>query len=309
MDQTLYYLFICARPRQWLKNISLFTGIIFSGWLFIGEKFLAVCWAFLIFSLLASAVYILNDIIDAPQDRLHPIKKHRPIASNKLPIPVAIFAFISLILIVLFLSFSISFFFFFLVLVYLILQIAYTFWLKRINILDVMTIASGFILRVYVGAVAINSHINSWLLLCIISFALFLAIGKRRSEKTILESHLESKPREVLSHYPDNLLNIYTAMFATTTWLSYALFTFQQTIYIERGQVLTFMSFLPKTFINQKLLMFTIPLVIYGVMRYLQLIYDRNQGESPEKVLLADKPLLSTVFLWGLFTIAILYFI
>ncbi len=307
MDKILLAIIKSARPRQWLKNLSLFTGIIFSGWLFIPDKFWQTVWATLIFSLTTSAVYLFNDIIDAPMDRLHPLKKNRPIASGKLPIPIALFSAIFVILIALGLAINISFFFFFLNLLYILLHFAYTLKLKHVSILDVMTIASGFIVRVYAGAVAVNGHINAWLLLCIISFSMFLAIGKRRSEKTLLSSHTPGAQRQVLSHYPENMLNIYTAMFATATWITYALFTFQQPVFITHGKFLSFMAELPKTFVNQKLLMLTVPFVIYGVLRYLQLIYDQDKGESPEEVVLTDKPLLTAICIWGLILIAIIY--
>jgi len=307
MDKILSAIVRSARPRQWLKNVSLFTCLVFSGWLFIADKFWQTAYATLIFCITTSAVYIFNDIIDAPMDRLHPLKKIRPIASGLLPLPIALFVAIALIIFSLSLALNISFFFFLLNLLYAFVHFTYTVKLKHVSILDVMTIATGFIIRVYAGAVAINGHINAWLLLCIISFSLFLAIGKRRSEKTLLSSRTPQAQRQVLSHYPENMLNIYTAMFATATWLTYALFTFQQPIFITHGRFLSFIADLPKTFINQKLLMLTIPFVIYGVLRYLQLIYDQDKGESPEDVIFTDKPLLLIIVIWGLLLITVIY--
>ena len=307
MDQTISALIISARPRQWLKNLSLLTGLVFTGWLFLPEKLATALWAVFIFSLITSSVYIFNDIIDAPHDRLHPLKKNRPIASGVLSIPLALFAAIILASISMYLSLETSFFFFILGLLYIGLHFAYTLWLKHIPIVDVMAIASGFIIRVYAGAVAIDAHINVWLLLCIVSFSLFLAIGKRRSEKTLLQARAPNSQRQVLSHYPENLLGIYTAMFANTTWLTYALFTFQQPTFINHSSMLTLMADLPRAFINQKLLMLTVPFVIYGVMRYLQLIYDQDKGESPEEVLLTDIPLLIDIGVWGFLIIFIIY--
>lgn len=307
MVQTFLYLLETARPRQWLKNFSLFTGLIFAGWLFIPEKFWPVVWATLLFSLLTSAVYILNDIIDAPVDRHHPLKKKRPIVAGKLPIPLALFAAVVLAVVALSFAIKLSFFFFFLAFTYLLLHFFYSLFLKKLAIVDVMAIASGFIIRVYAGAVVIDAHINVWLLLCIVSFSLFLAIGKRRSERTLLATRDTEQARQVLTHYPETLLNIYTAMFANTTWLTYALFAFLQPPIIPQGRLLSLMADLPRAFINQKLLMITVPIVIYGVMRYLQLIYEKGEGESPEKVLLSDKPLLGAVFLWGIMVVAVIY--
>lgn len=300
-----YLLFKEARPRQWLKNLSLFTGLVFSGWLFIPEKFWTVVWAWVIFSILTSSIYIFNDIVDLESDRKHPFKKNRPLASEELPVPLALFVSISGLLISLYLGWSLSFFLFLTLVAYLILQIVYTCWLKNTPIMDVMVIALGFIIRVYSGAFIIGAHINVWLLLCIISFALFLAIGKRRSELTLIQGKIET--RRVLGRYPEKLLDLYTAMFANTTWLTYALFTFMFPVFSFKGRALTLLSYLPRTFRSEKWLMLTIPIVIYGVMRYLQLIYEKNQGESPEKILTADKPMLITVSLWMLMVVGILY--
>jgi len=300
-----YLLFKEARPRQWLKNLSLFVGLVFSGWLFIPEKFWTVTTAFLIFSLLTSSVYILNDIIDLESDKKHPFKRKRPIASGKLPIPLALFVSLVGFFVSLALGWSLSFFLFLAMMAYLFIQLVYTSWLKHIPIMDVLMIALGFIVRVYAGAMIIGAHINVWLLLCIISFSLFLAIGKRRSELTLLQGRTAS--RKVLGRYPEKLLDIYTSMFANTTWVTYALFTFMFPAFTFKGKVLTLLADLPRTFRSEKWLMVTIPIVIYGVMRYLHLIYERNEGESPERVLTSDKPMLVTVGIWGVMVIGILY--
>lgn len=307
MDQTVRLLIETARPRQWLKNLSLFTGLIFTGWLFFPDRFFTVVYAVILFSLLTSSVYIFNDIIDMERDRQHPLKKKRPLASGKLAVPVAIFTGVLLSTISLTFAFHLSFFFFLLSMAYMVLQFSYSLWLKQYPIIDVLTIASGFVIRVYAGAVVINSHINVWLLLCVVSFSLFLAIGKRRSEKTLLAGRTSVAHRESLSHYPEKLIDAYTSMFANTTWLTYALFAFQQPTEITHGSVLKLMADLPKAFVNQKLLMMTVPVVIYGVMRYLQLIYDKDKGESPAEVLLSDRPLLFGVAFWGILVIFVIY--
>ncbi len=307
MVQFFWLLVKTTRPRQWLKNLSLFTGLLFSGWLFIPDKFFMVVKATLVFSLLTSSIYIFNDLVDASSDKIHPLKKNRPIASGKLPIPLAFFAFLALLVFSLFLANFLSFFFFLTCSAYFLLHFTYSLWLKKIPIIDVLAIASGFILRVYAGAIVIDAHINVWLLLCIISFSLFLAVGKRRSELTLLKGKIAEKHRKVLSFYPEKLLDFYTIMFATTTWLTYAFYTFLQPAATPQGKVLNFMAFLPRAFMTEKWLMATIPVVIYGIMRYLQLIYEKNEGESPAKVLLSDRPLLSAVILWGLMITGIIY--
>lgn len=307
MVQSLWLLVKTSRPRQWLKNLSLFTGLVFTGWLFIPDKFFVVLQATIVFSLLTSSIYIFNDLVDMSSDRLHPLKKNRPIASGKLPVPLAFFTFLTLLITSLFLASFFCFFFFLLCFSYALIHFTYTLWLKKMPIIDLLSIASGFILRVYAGAVVIDAHINVWLLLCVISFSLFLAVGKRRCELTLLKARTAGKHRRVLSHYPEKLLDLYTIMFATTTWLTYALFAFLQPAAIPQGRVLSIMAVLPRAFMSQKWLMATVPVAIYGTMRYLQLIYEKNEGESPANVLLSDRPLLAAFVVWGLIVVGIIY--
>ncbi len=262
-------------------------------------------WAIVIFSIATSSLYLINDIIDLPRDRLHPIKKQRPIASGKLPIPLALFMAIIGIFLSLSLSLSLGFFFFVIILAYLLIQISYSFWLKNIIIFDVLIIAGGFILRVYAGAIAINVHMNVWFLLCVVSLALFLAVGKRRAELAFLQ---ETAPqhRQTLSFYSNDLLDAYLSMFANATWLVYALFTFFSPPPAVGTSLL--LTKLPLTIAGiNKWLMATIPFVIYGLMRYMSIIYQGEKAESPEKVLLSDKPLLTTIIFWALLVVFILY--
>lgn len=305
MVKLSYLLLKAARPRQALKNLSLFTGLIFSGWLFIPEKFLTVVVAAIIFSLLTGSIYIFNDIIDLEADKKHPFKQKRPLASGEVPVPVALLVSLLGFFISLYLGWALSFFLFLAMLGYLLIQILYTTWFKQIPIIDVMVIALGFIVRVYAGAAIIGAHLNVWLLLCVISFSLFLAIGKRRSELTLLQG--QSQSRKVLGRYPEKLLDVYTSMFANTTWVTYALFTFMFPAFAFSGAALTLLADLPRTFRSEKWLMVTIPVVIYGVMRYLHLIYEKNEGESPAKILTSDRPMLITVAIWGLMVVTILY--
>lgn len=199
-----------------------------------------------------------------------------------------------------------GFFFFLTLLLYFILQISYTFFFKNVIILDVLIIAGGFIMRVYAGAFAINVHMNVWFLLCVISLALFLAVGKRRAELAFLQ---ETAPghRKTLTFYTNDLLDAYLAMFANAAWLAYALFTF----FAPPPPVIRvspFLANLPLTLAGiNKWLMITIPLVIYGIMRYMSIIYQGRRAESPEKVLLSDKPLLLTVSIWLMSVVGIIY--
>lgn len=307
----LLYLIKSARIAQWIKNFALFAPIIFSGFLFAEQAFSRVLGAFIIFSLLTSSVYIFNDVMDIAKDRNHPFKKNRPIASGKLPVYVAIFWFITLATVSLFLGAQLSSFFFMTLLAYFILNIGYSLWWKRVAILDVMSIAAGFVLRVYAGAFVIDVHMDVWFLLTVVSASLFLAVGKRRSEMTLLAGVVKSKKthRSTLMNYTPDLLDSYTGMFANTTWLTYTFFTFLYPGFQPEGRVLRLFLILPRTLITEKWLMITVPVVIYGVMRYLQLIYEQNKGESPHKVLLTDAPLLIAVSLWVVMVVGILYFL
>lgn len=271
------------------------------------EKFLTATWCVFIFTLLTSAVYLINDVVDLPHDCLHPLKKNRPIASGKLPVPAALFLAIVGVFSSFFLSYLKNFFFFLVIFGYFLLQIIYTLWLKNIIVADVLAVASGFVLRVYAGAFALNIHMNVWFLLCVISLALFLAVGKRRAELTVLDTQIAGRHRKTLTFYTPDLLDSYLAMFANSAWLSYALFTFFSPP-PPISQRFALYRFLPLTLSGiNKWLMITIPLVIYGIMRYMTIIYQGSRAESPEKILLSDKPLLATVLIWGLMVVMILY--
>lgn len=298
------------RPRQWLKNLALFAALMFSGLLFETEMLRITVAAAMAFCLVSSGVYIMNDLVDVKADRLHPFKKKRPIASGQLSVGIAVVAMVLFLGVGLVWMRSLSYFLYLVGGTYLLIQVAYTGFLKRIPIMDVLLIASGYLLRVYGGAIVIDAHMNVWFLLTVISLSLFLAVGKRKSEQTLLkETGLAKDIRGTLKIYTEDLLNVYTSMFATATWLTYALFTFNHPRIVPKGRVLTLMSVLPKTLVLEKMMMVTIPLVVYGVMRYLQLVYEKNEGESPERVLLTDKPLLITVGIWGLLTIGIIYYV
>jgi decaprenyl-phosphate phosphoribosyltransferase len=306
----LIALFKTVRPRQWLKNFALYGALIFTGMLYQKGAFTLVTQAFFVFTILSSVTYIFNDILDIRTDRLHPFKKNRPIASGALPLPIALFALIAGAIIGIAWAYTLNLFFFISCLVYLIIQVLYTGFLKKIAIVDVIVIALGYLIRVYAGAFVISAHMDVWFLLTVISASLFLAVGKRRGEMTLLMSQGKvAATRETLKHYTEKLLDIYTAMFATATWITYSLFTFNHPKIVPDGRALSLISGLPRTLISEKWMMITIPFVVYGIMRYLQLIYEKNEGESPERVLLSDKPLILTVGTWVIVTIGVLYYI
>ncbi len=308
MDQ-LILIFKSIRITQWVKNVVVFAPIVFSGFLFVPGYLTRVVWACLVFCLTSSAIYLFNDLVDIKNDRLHPFKKNRPIASGKLPIEVAVFLMLVLLGISLWLSMILSTFFFAAIIAYIIINIFYSLWWKKVSIIDVMVIAAGFVLRVYAGSFVINVHMDVWFLLTVISASLFLAVGKRRSEMTLLSgAKIDQRvSRETLSHYTPTLLDAYTSMFANTTWLTYALFSFLHPPFTAEGRVLRLFSLLPRTLVIDKWLMVTVPVVIFGVMRYMQLIYEKNVGESPHKVIMTDKALLITVGIWGVMVLMILY--
>lgn len=305
---SLWALLRAVRPRQWIKNFALFAGLIFSGQLDNLNSVWLSIEAFFIFSIATSSVYLLNDVFDIDRDRQHPFKSKRPIAAGLIPVWVAVTLALVLITVVLPVSYNLSPALFLAILGYLLLQLLYSSYLKNIILIDVMAIAAGFVLRIYAGVWVIDAHLNVWFLLAVISFALFLAIGKRRSELTLLQSQA-SKHRETLLHYPENLLDILTAMFANSTWLSYAFFTFLQPPISTRYRLSILFDNFSLPFGQAKYLMATVPIVIYGVMRYLYIIYEKKEGESPERVLLTDKPLLTAVILWLLMVIGIIYYL
>ncbi len=308
----IYNILRLLRPRQWVKNFALFAAITFAGQLFNPPVFEKVVFSFFVFCGIASSTYIMNDIFDAKKDRLHPFKKFRPIAHGDVPIPFATGLALFLIFISLIVARAITPGFFALSILYLLIQFMYSGFLKTIAVIDILLIATGYILRVYAGEFASGFHISVWLLLTTISISLFLAIGKRRSELTLLshEKNLSlSETRASLTHYSEKLLDVYASIFATSTFISYSLFTFLEN---PGGFKLSFGVLLPDflpTFLQRKWLMITIIPVVYGLMRYIQDIYEKDEGESPEKVLFSDKPLLVTVAIWTVLVVFLVYFV
>lgn len=301
---TLINLILVARPVHWIKNISVFAALIFSGTLFIPLYFKQTIFAFLAFCLASSSAYVFNDIIDKDKDKLHPFKKNRPIASGNLSTNLALLESLTLALFSVLLSLHLDEIFTLIVTLYLILQISYSLWLKNLAVVDIIIIATGFILRIYGGAFAINAHLSVWFLLCVISISLFLASGKRRAELNIIEGK-EAKTRKSLSNYTKELLDSYVTMFGNATWMSWSLFSFFESPKASLP-VWVFLAEISKTITVNKLLMTTIPLVIFGIMRYQNLIFE-GKTERPEKLILSDTPLIVATFIWSLLVIWILY--
>lgn len=294
---------VAARPNQWVKNMVVFTSIVFSGNLFSYDLFLLSLFGFVIFCLLSSTSYILNDVIDYPYDRKHPQKKLRPVASGELSIPDATFAVFVLSLIALIASLFFSIPFFIVALVFLLLHFFYSLYFKRYPVLDVFTISFSFMLRTFAGQVLTGYHIQIWLILTIFFISLFIATVKRHSELVIHGR----ETRLALYHYKEHLLNFLTTTFATLTITTYSLFTFLEDPPLAKTQLSQFFKDLYPNVQLRKWFMITIPLVVYGIARYAQLLYEKEQGEAPEKIITQDRPLIFTILAWGLIVISLIY--
>lgn len=311
MKNSLRDIIRLLRPRQWIKNFAIFAALLFSGQLFNIDVLLRVSYGFLIFCALSSSIYVINDLFDIEKDRIHPFKRFRPLAHGDVSPRVAVVLAIILALVAGIASFFIDPAFFVITVIYFVLNLSYSAYLKHIEIIDILTVATGYILRVFAGEIVSDSHISAWLFLTVISLSLFLAIGKRRSEITLMSHQpgAQLNTRKTLSHYTDKLLDVYLSIFATSTFMSYSLFTF-----LENPSGLQFnFTLVPAdilgTYLQRKWLMVTIIPVAYGLMRYLQRIYEKHEGESPERVLFSDRPLLISVVVWSLLVIIITYFI
>lgn len=284
-------IFKLLRPLQWIKNGVVLAGLIFSGQA-ANPDFQNISLLTLIaFCLLSSSVYTFNDIIDLERDRQHPLKKNRPLAAGKLSVATAGVIGLMLALGGLALAYFIGWSLFIVAIGYLLLNILYTLWLKNIVIIDVMSIAAGFVLRALAGAVAIHVAFSDWLLITTFVLALFLGLGKRRHEIMVLESEAASH-RKILDKYSPYLLDQLIGVVTASTVITYLFYTLSN----EVGEKL-----------HTDYLYITVPFVIYGIFRYLYLVHKEEKGGSPTKLLLADKPLLFDVLLWLATVILILY--
>jgi 4-hydroxybenzoate polyprenyltransferase len=276
------------RPAQWTKNGVVFAGLLFGGKLLDGPAIANAVFAAVCFCVLSSGFYVLNDVRDVTADRLHPLKRLRPVASGELePLP-AIGLGLALVVAALAASSFLGAGFLIVVLGYAGLMAAYNLWLKQIVILDVFAIAGGFVLRAVGGAVAVDVSISPWLLICTMLLALLIGFGKRRSELVGLEH--ASRHRHNLDAYSQPMLDQFVAVSAAGTLLAYAIYTFDS---------------VSVPFDHR--MMLTVPIVAYAVFRYLHLVYQRGQGGAPETMLLSDRGLIGSVALWGLLCAAIFY--
>jgi 4-hydroxybenzoate polyprenyltransferase len=279
------------RPRQWIKNLFVFGGLIFAQQLFFPPAVWTALGAFVIFCGLSGAIYLLNDVADRDKDRLHPDKRLRPIASGRLPVPAALGAALVLIGGGLAAATWLSLPFAVVALAYVVLLSAYSAWLKHIVIVDVLVVAIGFVLRAVAGALAISVAISGWLLICTILLALFLALGKRRHEVLAL-GEAAARHRPILAEYSAALLDQMIAVVTASTVTAYALYT------MSPETVAKFQT---------PLLPVTLPFVLYGIFRYLYLLYRRELGGNPTDIVLRDRALLLNSLLWLAVVLVLLY--
>ncbi|MBP1466096.1 decaprenyl-phosphate phosphoribosyltransferase [Candidatus Chloroploca sp. M-50] len=297
------------RPRQWVKNAFVFAALAFSEdrlWQFWGEAgpipLLRVIGAFIAFSMAASAIYLVNDLVDIEKDRAHPKKRERPFASGRLDPRIGIVAAAVLMLAVIPLAIvldrdpppaPLDLDFLAVLVLYIVIQgFLYTYWLKNVVIFDILVLAAGFVLRAVAGAAILDIQITPWLLLCMLLLALFLGIGKRRHELTLLE-HGAGEHRRILQEYSVPMLDQMMSIVTASIIMAYSITAFLAPVAPQEPY---------------PMLMMTIPFVIYAIFRYLYLIYQRGEGGAPEDLLLRDRPLASSVVLWGITVLGVLFF-
>jgi 4-hydroxybenzoate polyprenyltransferase len=286
------------RPRQWVKNVFVFAALAFSEqrlWRFWQDPWplLKVVGAFAVFCMAASAIYLVNDLVDIEKDRAHPKKRNRPFASGRLSPRVGVIAAIVLILAVIPTAALIdpSLIFLGVLGTYIAVQgFLYTYWLKNVVLLDILVLAAGFVLRAIGGAAVIKVLITPWLLLCMLLLALFLGIGKRRHELVLLEGGA-GEHRRILQEYSLPMLDQMMSIVTASIIMAYSLTTYTAPVAPQEPY---------------PMLMITIPFVVYAIFRYLYLIYIRGEGGSPDELLLKDLPLAGSVVLWGISVLSVL---
>ena len=291
MPAQVRYIFASVRLQQWIKNLFLFAALVFSGHLISRDDVLLTVIAFFFFSFVTSSVYILNDITDVEGDKLHPVKSHRPLPSGKLSMTAAYAGSIIFALIGISGSFLLRFEFGVVVAIYFIINVFYSLKLKQIVIVDVMTIAAGFVLRVVAGAVLIQVPTSEWLIICTVLLSLFLGFSKRRHELTYLETGADVH-RSVLRYYSPYFLDQMIGIVTASTVMSYALYTISEETVRKFGT-------------NH--LIYTVPFVLYGIFRYLYLVHKKEEGGNPARLALADMPLMINIVLWILTASVIIY--
>jgi 4-hydroxybenzoate polyprenyltransferase len=266
-----------SRPKQWIKNAFVFAPLLFSV-KFLEPKFVILTfWASICFCIVSSAIYVMNDYIDLEKDKTHPKKKERPLASGEISRKEGMIFFIFLLGIVVLVSYGLGLSFFGVLVIYILNNILYSFILKNRVILDVMSVAFGFILRVIGGAIVIQVGVSPWLLLCTLLLALFLGFSKRRHELILLDN-MAGEHRKILKEYSIEFIDHMLSVVTSSIFIGYFLYTF----------------------FNEQYLMLTIPFVLYGIFRYQYILYQKKEGGSPEESLVSDKPLLVNILVWAI---------
>jgi 4-hydroxybenzoate polyprenyltransferase len=291
MVLTIRDLLQSLRPTQWTKNLFIFAPLVFALDFFKPDPWLKTGAAFAIFCLFSGALYLANDVLDLEEDKRHPKKSMRPLASGRMAKSEAVSAAVILAVLSLALAFVLNRNFFIVCLVYGILQLAYSLKLKHVVILDVFLIAAGFVIRVVAGGLVIDVPLSSWLLICTMLLALFLAMSKRRHELVLLEGNAASH-RPILKEYSAYLLDQMIGVVTASTVIAYCLYTVSGETVAKFGT-------------NN--LIFTTPFVLYGIFRYLYLVHQKGKGGSPEELVIMDRPLLLDIVLWIAAVIIILY--
>jgi 4-hydroxybenzoate polyprenyltransferase len=278
------------RPKQWSKNIFVLAALIFDVKLFVPSFLFKSLLALVLFCAISSAVYLVNDLVDIEKDRQHPAKRERPLASGQLSPAVAVAAAVLLVAVSLPAAYMLDRGFAAVAVAYFVMMTLYSFWLKNIVIVDVLTVAAGFVLRVIAGVVLVKTaRFSPWLYLCMVFLALFIAISKRRHELVLLDKNANAH-RSIFDQYNLALLDEMTRLVTACAAMAYSLYTFSA-------------PNLPQN----HAMMLTIPFVLYGLFRYMYLVHVKNLGGEPEELVLKDRPLLLTVGLWGLIVVVILY--
>ncbi|MFB3855403.1 MAG: decaprenyl-phosphate phosphoribosyltransferase [Vicinamibacterales bacterium] len=284
-------LLVSLRPDQWTKNVIVFAGLLFGRQLFHPEAVQAALAAFAIFCALSGVVYLLNDVADREGDRRHPLKSQRPIAAGEVGVTLALAAAVILAATGMAAAYALRPLFAVVALSYVLLLGAYSKWLKHLVIVDVLTIASGFVLRAVAGAVAVGVPISDWLLVCTILLALFLALSKRRHELVLLADNATGH-RRILGEYSPYLLDQMIGVVTASTLIAYTFYTISPETQQKFGT---------------SLLGLTVPFPLYGIFRYLYLVHKREGGGSPTTMLLNDRPLLACVALWVAAVVLVVY--
>jgi 4-hydroxybenzoate polyprenyltransferase len=284
-------LLLSLRPAQWTKNLIIFAGLIFGGRLLEPEAVVTSVAAFVIFCALSGVVYLINDVMDRAADRQHPLKRHRPIASGQVPVALALGTAGLLGVSALASAFALRIEFGVVSAAYLALLALYSGPLKHVVIIDVLTIAIGFVLRAAAGAVVIGVEIGHWLLIVTLLLALFLALSKRRHELVLLAEGATSH-RPILQEYSPYLLDQMISVVTASTLVAYAFSTISPEVIEKFG--------------TDKLGL-TFPFPLYGIYRYLYLVHQKEGGGNPSDLLLNDRPLLVCVALWALAVALIIY--